>query len=194
MLFNPDPKKPAHEVIFSRKKMKKSIRVSFTTILEVSRTDSQKHSGLVLDNKLTFKKLIIDKSNKAYFGVGKIKKLRDKLLRDSLATIYKSFNRPHLDYGYVIYDQPNNDSFTDKIEQLQYKAGLAIARVIQGTSQECLYNELGLESLSSRRWCKKLCAICELLSTQCPKYLFDIIPSSESFDTRKKKTFFQLQK
>ena len=34
MLFNPDPKKPAHEVIFSRKKMKKPILVSFTTILK----------------------------------------------------------------------------------------------------------------------------------------------------------------
>ena len=34
MLFNPDPKKPAHEVIFSRKKkMKKPILVSFTTML-----------------------------------------------------------------------------------------------------------------------------------------------------------------
>ena len=59
-----------------------------------------------------------------------------------------------------------------------------------GTSRECLYNELGLESLSSRRWCRKLCAIYKLLSTQCPKYLFDIISSSENFyDTCKKQTF-----
>ena len=34
MLFNPDPKKPVHEVIFSRKKMKKPILVPFTTILK----------------------------------------------------------------------------------------------------------------------------------------------------------------
>ena len=34
MLFNPDPKKSGHEVIFSRKKMKKPILVSFTTILK----------------------------------------------------------------------------------------------------------------------------------------------------------------
>ena len=60
-----------------------------------------------------------------------------------------------------------------------------------GTSRECLYSELGLESLSSRRWCRKLCAIYKLLSTQCPKYLFDIIPSSERFyDTRKKQRPF----
>ena len=86
--------------------------------------------GLVLDNKLTFKKHIKDKLNKAYFGVGKINRLRDILPRDYLVTIYKSFIRPHLDYGDVVYDQPNNDSFCDKIEQLQYKACLAITGAI----------------------------------------------------------------
>ena len=82
--------------------------------------------GLGLDNKLTFKKHIKDKLNKAYFGVGKIKRLRDILPRDSLVTIYKSFIRPHLDYEDVIYDEQNNDSFSDKIEQLQYKACLTV--------------------------------------------------------------------
>ena len=96
-----------------------------------------------------------------------------------------------MDYGDDMYDQRNNDSFSDKIEQLQYKACLAITGAIQGTSLECLYNELELESLSSRRWCRKLCAIYKLLSTQCPKYLFNIIPSSERFyDTRKKQRPF----
>ena len=79
-----------------------------------------------------------DKLNKTYFGVGKIKRLRDILSRNSLVAIYKSCIRPHLDYGDVIYDQPNNDWFSDKIEQLQYKACLAITGAIQGTSRECL--------------------------------------------------------
>ena len=130
--------------------------------------------------------------NKAYFGVGKIKRPRDILPRDSLVTLYKSFIRPHLDYGDAIYDQPNNDSFTDKIEQLQYKTCLAITGAIQRTSSEYLYYELGLESFSSRRCCRKLFAIYKLLSTQfLPKYLFDIVPSSESFyDARKKQKLF----
>ena len=90
MLFNPDPKKPAHEVIFSRKKNEETHPSVFYDNIEVSRTDSQKHLGLVLDNKLTFKKHIKDKLNEAYFGVGKIKRLRDILLRDYPATLYKS--------------------------------------------------------------------------------------------------------
>ena len=114
---------------------------------------------LVLENKLTFKKHVNDKVNKAYFGAGKVKKLRDILSRDSLVIIYKSFIKSHLAYGNVIYDQPNNDSFTDQIEQLQYKTCLAVTRSIQGILGECLYNELGLESLSSRRWFRKLALV-----------------------------------
>ena len=113
MLFNPDPEKPGHEVIFSRKKNEETHPSVFYDNVEVSCTDSQKHLSLVLDNKLTFKKHIKDKLNKAYFGVGKIKRLRDILARDSLVTIHKSFIRPHLDYGDAIYDQPNNDSFSE---------------------------------------------------------------------------------
>ena len=59
---------------------------------------------------------------------------------NSLVTISKSFIRPHLDYSDVIYDQPNNDSFSDKIEQLQYKACLTITIAIQGTSEDDIEN------------------------------------------------------
>ena len=36
------------------------------------------------------------------------------------------FLRPLLDYGDIIYDQPNNNSFCEKLEAIQYKAALAI--------------------------------------------------------------------
>ena len=99
MLFNPVPKKAEHEVIFSGKKNEETHHGVFYNNVEVSRTDSQKHLVLVLDNKLTFKKHIKDKLNKAYFGVSKIKRLHDILPCNSLVTTYKSFIRPHLDYG-----------------------------------------------------------------------------------------------
>ena len=74
------------------------------------------------------------------------------LPRSSLLTIYKSFVRPHLDYGNVIYDQSNNSSLSDKIESVQYNAALEITSAIRGTSKEKLYQELGLDSLRNRRW------------------------------------------
>ena len=44
-----------------------------------------------------------------------------------------------------------NESFHQRIESIQYKAAIAITDAIRGTSSEKLYQELGLESLRSRR-------------------------------------------
>ena len=68
-----------------------------------------------------------------------------KLPRKSLLTIYKSFVRPNLDYGDIIYDNPENETLINKLEKVQYQACLAITGAFQGTSRESLYRELGLE-------------------------------------------------
>ena len=57
--------------------------------------------------------------------------------------------RPHLDYGDVIYHM-------DLVERVQYKAALIVTGCWQGTSRESLYEELGWESLSHRRWLRRL--------------------------------------
>ena len=72
---------------------------------------SQKHLGTHLDEKLDFNARIKDKISKAYRGIGIIKKLQGNLPRNALLTIYKSFIRPHLDYGDIVCDQPTNDFF-----------------------------------------------------------------------------------
>ena len=66
------------------------------------------------------------------------------LIRIYKYRIYKSFIRPHLDYGDIIYDKPHNESFKSKIENIKYKACIAITSAIQGKSQEQLYYELRL--------------------------------------------------
>ena len=83
--------------------------------------------------------------------IGTIKHLSVHLPGKSLLTIYKSFVRPHLDYGGIIYDNPVNESLINKLEKIQYQACLAITGDIQGTLREGLYKELGLESLQRRR-------------------------------------------
>ena len=102
-------------------------------------------------------------------------KLAHVLPRESLVTIYKSFVTPHTDYGDIIYDQPNNDSFCDIIERVQYNAALAITGAIKGTSQLKLYKGLGFESLKFRRWFRGLCFLNKLRTTQLPKYWYDHI-------------------
>ena len=71
-------------------------------------------------------------------------------------TLYKSFIRPHFDYGDITYNQPFSNSFQNKIESVQYNACLAITGAIRGTSKEKLYKELGVESFQYRRRYRKL--------------------------------------
>ena len=54
-------------------------------------------------------------------------------------TTYKAFLRPLIDYGDLIYDQPQNESFCEKLKSVQYKAALAITGAIQGTSRDKIY-------------------------------------------------------
>ena len=57
--------------------------------------------------------------SRAYKGIAILRKLQNIVPRNSLLTSYKSFIRPHLDYGDIIYHQPNNISLCQKIESIQ---------------------------------------------------------------------------
>ena len=143
MSFSSDLNKQAQEVIFSRKMTKSSHPQVFFNDIPVSRVSFQKHLGIYLDEKLNFNHHIKEKMTKAMKGIGVIKRLSKMLPRHSLLTIYKSFVKPHLDYGDILYDQPNNKSFCKIIETVQYNAALAITSAIKGASQIKLYIELG---------------------------------------------------
>ena len=91
--------------------------------------------GIHLDEKLTFKRRINRNTNKANKEIGIILKLNYILPSSVLITIYRSF----LEYGDVIYHQPENEPFSREIETVQYKASLAITGDITGTPQEKLY-------------------------------------------------------
>ena len=105
-----------------------------------------------------------------------MRKLFYLIPRTALVTIYKSFIRPHLDYGDIIYDKPNNSSFIQNIEAIQYNAALAITGAIKRTSRHRIYEELGLETLSSRRWFRRLSTFYKYFTSKSPPYLYSIIP------------------
>ena len=95
------------------------------------------------------------------------------LPRSSLLAVYKCFIRPHLDYGDVIYDQPN---LSIQYNTVQYNAALAITGAIRGSSKGKLYQELGFESLKDRTWLRQLCYLYKIVNTEQPAYLYDLIP------------------
>ena len=78
---------------------------------------------------------------------GLLQNLQNTLPRpSSLLTIYKSFIKPHLDFGDIIYNQAYNMSFQQKVESIQNNEALAIRGAIYRTSKEKLFEKLGFWS------------------------------------------------
>ena len=106
---------------------------------------------MILETKLDFSLHLKNVQNKVNRTTGLLHKHQDTLPRTSLINIFKSFVRPHLDYGDIIFDRAYNTSFYQNVESIQYNAALAITGAVTGTSRE-----LGFESLQQRRWYRKL--------------------------------------
>ena len=160
MIFNPDPNKQAQEVIFSRKTKKINhppLTFSTSTASHTTSQTSQKHLDVILDSSLNFGEHLISVQSKTNKPIGLLCKLQNTLPRQALITICKTFIRPHLDYGDILYKQAYNASFHQKLEKMQYNACIAITGAIRGTSKEKTYEQLGLESLESRLWFRELC-------------------------------------
>ena len=62
----------------------------------VKQVPSQKHVGLIFDNKLNFQEHFQNILNKVNKAIGLLRKLENILPGEPLLTIYKSFVRPHL--------------------------------------------------------------------------------------------------
>ena len=58
-----------------------------------------------------------------------------------------------------------------KVESVQYRAALVTTGAWKSTSKEKLYEELGWESLSQRRWQRRMTLFCKIINNQTPLYL-----------------------
>ena len=100
--------------------------------------------------------------------------------------MYKALVRSHLDYCDTIYHMPalNNQinlgvtltSLMETVERTQYQAALAITGACQGSNRSKIYEELGWESLSDRRWCRRILQIHKIKNNMSPSYLKDKLP------------------
>ena len=181
MSFNPDPTKPAEEILFSCKKKSPYHPPLYFRDNEVKRVNDHKHLGLILDSKLTFAKHINEKVAIARKWIGIIKHLRPYLPLKALDQIYKMHIRPHFDYCDIIYHIPVimhefNSSLTlnyqmNILEKTQYQAALAISGAWKGTNTDKIYEELGWESLDQRRFFRRLTMFYKIINNLTPDYL-----------------------
>ena len=186
MSFNPDPQKQAVELKFSMKKSEIDHPVILFNDIPVKKVDEHKHLGIILDSKLSFSAHIKSAISKTRQGISLLKYLSKYLPRHTVNEIYKLYVRPHMDYGDVFYHIPRKvcdfsgnfvlPNLMEKLESVQYSAALAVTGTWRGTSREKLYTDLGWESLSSRRWSRRLTLFYKFVNNLSPEYTVDPIP------------------
>ena len=186
MEFNPDPNKQSTELLFSCKKNSPNHPSLFFNGTVVPKVNEQKDLGLTLDSKLAFERHLNEKIMKAKRIVGIIKYLSSFLPLKTLDQMYKALVRSHLDYCHTIYHMPalNNQinlgvtltSLMETVERTQYQAALAITGAWQGSNRSKLYEELGWESFSDRRWCRRILQIHKIKNNTTPSYLREKLP------------------
>ena len=112
-----------------------------------------------------------------------MRRLKYKLDRKSLESIYISFIRPLLEYGDTIWD---NCTQYEKYEL--YKIQNEAARIATGATKLVsltnLYKEIGWESLSKRRSNHKLTLLYKMINHLTPIYLSSLIPAQVSSASR----------
>ena len=94
-----------------------------------------------------------------------IEKMNLLLPPSFLSTVYKSFARPHLDHDDVTFDHSNNSNLSNKNENVQYNATLAVTGAIRETSKEKLYDKLRLEPLRNRSQLRRMSYLYKIIST-----------------------------
>ena len=148
----------------------------------------QKHLGLILQPGLAFEKHLNEKIIKAKKNIGLLKQLSKFLPLKTLDQMYKTLVRSHLDYCDVIYHIPSIihqpplgmtlNSLMEKVEKIQYQAALAIIGAWQGSSRSKIYDELGWETLSDRRNCRRVLQIHKIINNNTISYLKDKLPAN----------------
>jgi hypothetical protein len=122
---------------------------------------------------------------KANRCLGILRPLKFILDRASLETLYKSFIRPILEYGDIVWDIPDAHRHNlDILEKVQTEA----ARLVTGATARCstdkLYKEAGWESLALRRRLHRATMMFKIMIGLAPTSLLQKIPDRVAARTR----------
>lgn len=141
----------------------------------LSDTTQHKHLGITLNSSLTWSTHITELCNTASRRVDLLSRLRFKLNRTTLDLMYKTFVRPCMEYGCVIWDGCTQAD-ADRLEAVQLRAGRLVSGAVKYTSHSLIYEELGWETLRARRKRFQLLLFHKMFYGDAPEYLNEILP------------------
>ena len=150
--FNPTK---TESIIISRKLNRIQHPPIFMRNHQIVEVDYHKHLGIYFSNDCTWHYHIDHIKEKAWFRINVMRKLKFRLDRKSLETIYITFIRPLLEYGDVIWD---NCTQYEKLEldKIQNEAARIVTGATKLVSINALYNEIQWDTLEKRRRDHKL--------------------------------------
>ena len=160
-------------MLFSRKRSPSilpDIHLGNSTLTQVN---SHKHLGAILTQDLSWSEHINSIISKCNRRLGLIKRFKYVWSRRSLEICYKSFIRPIIEYGNILYDNCTEEE-KRKLEDVQLDAARLVTGAKKRTSHDALYRELGWLTLSTRRTICKLVKLYDILNNSSPTYLTDI--------------------
>ena len=172
--FNP---LKSESLVISRKRARPVHHPVFMNNTPIPSVDSHKHLGILLSNDGNWHQQIDMIKSKAWARINVMKRLRYLLDRKSLEIIYISFIRPILEYADVVWD--NCAAYQkQELELVQHEAARIVTGCTRLVSIRLLYNEVGWESLESRRSKHKLILFFKMVKGLTPDYLSRLTPQS----------------
>ena len=170
--FNPSK---TESMIISRK-INKPIHPSINMLnQEIQETYTHKHLGIYLSHDCSWREHIDSIKSKAWNRINILRKMKLILDRKSLEIIYKSFIRPILDYGDILF---SNCSLQEKqdLDKIQTEAARIVTGSTKLVSLDNLSKETGWESLGYRRNKHQLSLMYQIVKKQAPTYLNSTLP------------------
>ena len=150
---------------------------------QITEVESHKHLGVYFSNDCTWHHHIKYITGKTWTRINIMRKLKFKLDRKSLETIYLTFIRPLLEYGDVLWDNCTQYE-KDELDKIQNEAARIATGATKLISLFALSNEIKWESLDERRRKHKLTLFYKMNSNLCPTYLSSLVPQTINSTSR----------
>ena len=150
---------------------------------QIENVQSHKHLGIILDTKLSWSNYVDYIHTKCMKRLDIMKKLKYKIDRRSLETIYKCFIRPIIEYGNFLYVGAKQIHL-NKISYIEKEA----ERLVTGATKRCstilMESECGWNNLANRRTEQCLLLIYKIINNLSPMYLSDILTNLTQLQNR----------
>lgn len=134
------------------------------------------HLGITFSSDMSWKPHVDRICFRAGQRTNMLKKLKFRLPRKTLETLYKSLVRPILEYGDVVFDD-SSIGLSQKIESIQLDAARTCTGALLSTNRESLFQELGWNTLTDRRKNHKLILYYKMVNGLTPPYLQELLPT-----------------